>query len=146
MVKANGGVVMITFVAGFTDPQVAKVMQPVLEEYNRRVRDMKTDEERDRLFEELKSRVKVPPTSIAKVADQIEYVRRVAGVQHIGIGADFDGNTLWPVGLSDVSMYPNLFAELISRGWSDHDLELLAGENVLRALEQAEKVANRKAS
>jgi membrane dipeptidase len=146
MVKANGGVVMITFVAGFTDPDVAKVMQPVLEEYNRRVRDVKTDEERDRLFEELKSRVKIPPTSISKVVDQIEYVRRVAGLEHIGVGADFDGNTEWPEGLSDVSMYPNLFAELIARGWSDHDLTLLAGENVLRALEQAEKVAGREAS
>jgi membrane dipeptidase len=146
MVKGNGGVVMITFVAGFTDPDVAKVMQPLLEEYNRRVHDVKTDEDRDRLFEELKSRVKIPPTSIAKVADQIEYVRRVAGPAHIGIGADFDGNTEWPEGLSDVSMYPNLFAELIARGWSDHDLKLLAGENVLRALEQAEKVARREAS
>ncbi|MGH8287047.1 MAG: membrane dipeptidase, partial [Steroidobacteraceae bacterium] len=60
-----------------------------------------------------------------------------------GIGGDFDGNTFWPEGLSDVSMYPNLFAELIRRGWSDRDLEKLAGENVLRALEQAEAVARR---
>jgi membrane dipeptidase len=75
------------------------------------------------------------------VADHIEYVRRVAGVEHVGIGGDFDGNSEWPVGLSDVSMYPNLFAELIRRGWSDRDLTLLAGENVLRALEQAERVS-----
>jgi membrane dipeptidase len=65
----------------------------------------------------------------------------VAGAEHVGIGGDFDGNSDWPEGLSDVSMYPNLFAELIRRGWSDHDLELLAGGNVLRALEQAERVA-----
>jgi membrane dipeptidase len=68
-------------------------------------------------------------------------VRRVAGVEHVGIGGDFDGNTEWPEGLSDVSMYPNLFAELIRRGWSDADLRLLAGENVLRALERAEAVS-----
>ena len=85
--------------------------------------------------------VKVPPTSIGKVADQIEYVRRVAGVEHIGLGGDFDGNTEWPEGLSDVSMYPNLFAELIHRGWTDKDLKLLAGENVLRVLGQAERVS-----
>ena len=138
---ANGGVVMITFVSGFTDPAVAKVMQPVIEEYNRRVRSLKTEAQRTKLFEELVAHVKVPPTSVSKVADQVEYVRRVAGVQHIGIGADFDGNTIWPEGLSDVSMYPNLFAELIHRGWNDADLKLLAGENVLRALEQAEKVS-----
>lgn len=137
----NGGVVMISFVAGFTDPDVAKVLQPLFTEFNRRARDLKTESERDKLFDELKARVKVPPTSLTKVADQIEYVRRVAGVRHIGLGADFDGNSEWPEGLSDVSMYPNLFAELIRRGWSDQDLKLLAGENILRALEQAEGVA-----
>jgi membrane dipeptidase len=138
---ANGGVVMITFVAGFVDPAVAKLVQPLIEEFNRRSRGLKTDADRNALFEELKARVKLPPTSIARVADHIEYVRRVAGVEHVGIGGDFDGNSEWPVGLSDVSMYPNLFAELIRRGWSDRDLTLLAGENVLRALEQAERVS-----
>ncbi|MGH8135883.1 MAG: dipeptidase [Steroidobacteraceae bacterium] len=138
---ANGGVVMITFVAGFTDPEVAKVTQPIIEEYNRRVRGVHSDTERERLYEELTASVEMPETSVAKVADQIEYVRRVAGVGHIGIGSDFDGATDWPVGLSDVSMYPNLFAELIHRGWTDHDLKLLAGENVLRVLEQAERVS-----
>ncbi|HKE46268.1 MAG TPA: dipeptidase [Steroidobacteraceae bacterium] len=139
--SANGGVVMVTFVAGFTDPEVAKVMQPVIEEFNRRAREVKTEEERNKLLADITKDVKVPHTSIAKVADQIEYVRKLAGVQSIGIGSDFDGNTAWPDGLSDVSMYPNLFAELIHRGWSDHDLKLLAGENVLRVLEQAEKVS-----
>jgi membrane dipeptidase len=138
---ANGGVLMITFVAGFIDPDVARVMQPVIEEYNRRTRELKTEDERGKLFDELMASVRMPTTSIAKVADQIEYVRRVAGVEHIGLGGDFDGNTEWPEGLSDVSMYPNLFAELIRRGWTDADLKRLAGENVLRALERAEKVS-----
>ena len=141
MLAANGGVVMVTFVAGFTDPEVAKVMQPVIEEFNRRSRDVKSEEERTKLFDEITNSVKLPPTSVSKVADQVEYVRRVAGVEHIGIGSDFDGNTKWPEGLSDVSMYPNLFAELIHRGWTDPDLKLLAGENVLRVLEQAERIS-----
>ncbi|MGH8262837.1 MAG: dipeptidase [Steroidobacterales bacterium] len=138
---ANGGVVMVAFVSGFTDPDVAKVMQPVIEEYNRRARAVKTEEERTALFNNIMTGVKMPTTTVAKVADQIDYIRKVAGVEHVGIGSDFDGNTAWPVGLSDVSMYPNLFAELIHRGWTDKDLKLLAGENVLRALEQAEKVS-----
>ncbi|HUG04599.1 MAG TPA: dipeptidase [Steroidobacteraceae bacterium] len=141
MLPANGGVVMVTFVAGFTDQDVARVMQPLIEEFNRRAYDVKTDAERTLLFEELKAGVVIPKTTVAKVADQIDYVRRVAGVRHVGIGGDYDGNTEWPEGLSDVSMYPNLFAELIRRGWGDEDLKLLAGENVLRALEQAEQVA-----
>jgi membrane dipeptidase len=139
---ANGGVLMITFVAGFVDPDVAKVTQPVIEEYNRRTKGINDDAERDRIFKELVSAVKIPATNVARVADQIDYVRKVAGVKHVGLGGDFDGNTVWPEGLSDVSMYPNLFAELIRRGWSDADLKLLAGENVLRAMEQAEKVAS----
>jgi membrane dipeptidase len=141
--KDNGGVVMVTFVAGFVDPDVAKVFQPAIDEFNRRARDVKTDVERETLRKEVFDKLELPATSIAKVADQIEYARKVAGVEHIGIGSDFDGNDRWPVGLSDVSMYPNLFAELIRRGWSDKDLELLAGENVLRVMEQAEKVAQR---
>ena len=85
----------------------------------------------------------VKASAVPRVADHIEYIRRVAGVQHIGLGGDFDGNSAWPVGLSDVSMYPNLFAELVRRGWTDADLELLAGGNVLRVLEQAEAVSKR---
>ena len=76
-----------------------------------------------------------------EVADHIEHIRKVASVEHVGLGGDFDGNSLWPEGLSDVSMYPNLFAELIRRGWSDEDLKLLAGENLLRALGRAEQVS-----
>jgi membrane dipeptidase len=136
-------VLMITFVAGFVDPNVAKVTQPMVEEYNRRTKGIDDDAQRERIFKEIVGRVTIPTTNVAAVADQIDYVRKVAGVRHVGIGGDFDGNTVWPEGLSDVSMYPNLFAELIRRGWSDADLKLLAGENVLRAMAQAEKVAAR---
>jgi membrane dipeptidase len=139
---ANGGVIMVTFVAGFVDPAVAKVSQPAIEEYNRRAREVKTPAERDKLFDDIFAKLKMPKTSVAKVADQVEYVRRVAGVDSLGLGGDFDGNTNWPEGLSDVSMYPNLFAELIHRGWTDADLEKLAGGNVLRAMERAEQVAH----
>ena len=141
--KANGGVIMVTFVAGFVDPDVAKVMQPLIEEFNRRALTLKTEAEREKLRAEIQARAKatVPPTTVAKVADQIDYIRKVAGVEHIGIGGDFDGASQWPDGLSDVSMYPNLFAELIRRGWTREDLKRVAGENLLRALARAEAVA-----
>ncbi len=140
--KANGGVVMVTFVAGFIDPAVAAVQVPAMADITRRSAG-KNAEERAKIEEEVMGKMQVPKTSIAKVADHIEHIRDVAGVEHVGLGGDFDGNSLWPEGLSDVSMYPNLFAELIRRGWSDRDLELLAGQNVLRALEQAEAVSRR---
>jgi len=140
--KANGGVVMVTFVGGFIDPAVAAVQVPALAEINRRATG-KSLEEREKIEEEVLGKVQVPKIPIARVADHIEHIRDVAGIEHVGIGGDFDGNSLWPEGLSDVSMYPNLFAELIRRGWSDKDLKLLAGENVLRAMEQAEAVSRR---
>jgi membrane dipeptidase len=143
LLPKNGGVLMVTFVAGFMDCEVARVTQPYIMEMATRARAATTAEERKKIYEEGRKNLKVPPTTIAKVADHIEHIRRVAGVDHIGIGGDFDGNDWWPTGLSDVSMYPNLFAELIRRGWSDRDLKKLAGENVLRAMEQAERVAAR---
>ena len=139
---ANGGVVMVTFVAGFVDCDVAKVMQPAMMRMNIAMREAKTDEERAAARAEFAA-VKIPVPSIAKVADHIDYIRKVAGVDHTGLGGDFDGNDAWPEGLSDVSMYPNLFAELIRRGWSDADLMKLAGGNVLRVLETNERVAKK---
>jgi membrane dipeptidase len=141
--KRNGGVFMVTFVPGFIDPEVAKITQPAIEEFNRRSKDAKSDEERAKLVDEIMGNLKLPKTTAANVADHIEHVRDVAGVESIGLGGDFDGTTFVPQDLADVSMYPNLFAELLRRGWSDRDLRLLAGENLLRALGQAEAVATR---
>jgi membrane dipeptidase len=84
-----------------------------------------------------------PKATLGQVADHIEHVRKVAGVDHVGIGSDFDGITDVVVGLEDVSTFPSLFAELSRRGWTDVDLRKLAGNNVLRALKQAEVVSAR---
>ena len=143
LLPGNGGVVMVTFVAGFVDCEVARVTQPAIDEMNSKAREARTPAERGRIFAEGMRKLKVPPTTIARVADHIEYIRGIVGPEHIGIGSDFDGNFWWPEGLSDVSMFPNLFAELIRRGWSDADLRRLAGENLLRAMDAAERTAAR---
>ncbi len=83
----------------------------------------------------------IPPLSM--VADHVEHVVRLAGVEHVGLGGDFDGTVFLTRGLEDVSGYPNLFAELIRRGWTDGDLARLAGGNVLRVMREAEGVAAR---
>ena len=83
----------------------------------------------------------VPVTNAATVADHIEHVVKVAGHDHVGIGGDMDGIPFAPTGLDGVEDYPNLFAELIRRGWSDDNLARLAGGNVLRALRRAEEVS-----
>ncbi|XP_071541864.1 dipeptidase 1-like [Panulirus ornatus] len=79
--------------------------------------------------------------TIKDVANHINHVRKIAGIQHVGIGADFDGVNKLPEGLEDVSKYPNLFAELLAdSSWSLEDLKLLAGQNLLRVMREAEKV------
>jgi len=82
-----------------------------------------------------------PAVTVANVADHIEHVVKVAGYDHVGIGADLDGIPFAPEGLTGVQAYPLLFAELIRRGWSDRNLAKLAGGNVLRALAGAQRVA-----
>jgi membrane dipeptidase len=140
---ANGGVVMVTFVAGFVSKAVSDVTRPAQREYRRRVRGIKDRAQRARIEKEVLGGLKVPAVTIDDVIRHIEHVRKVAGLDHVGIGGDFDGSRLFPTGLEDVSTYPNLFAELIRRGWSEADLKKLAGENVLRALRQAEEVSKR---
>ncbi len=84
-----------------------------------------------------------PKATLVQVADHIDHIKRVAGVDHVGIGGDFDGIDTVVEGLEDVSTYPALFAELARRGWSEGDLKKLAGENILRVMDQAERVAAR---
>lgn len=79
--------------------------------------------------------------TLADVADHVDHVANVAGVDHVGIGSDFDGISSTPVGLEDASTFPALFAELSRRGWTDEDLAKLAGENLLRVMREAEAVA-----
>jgi len=130
---ANGGVVMVTFVPGFISQEVIDHAAAA----RRFGRDTVSAE-----FRAWRSAPR-PRATLGQVADHIEHIRRVAGVDHVGIGGDFDGISEVVVGLEDVSTYPALFAELARRGWSDGDLRKLAGENVLRVMEAAESVASR---
>jgi membrane dipeptidase len=82
-----------------------------------------------------------PVTTLAQVADHIEHIRQVAGIDHVGLGSDFDGIPDAPVGLEGVDRYPALLEELMRRGWSDADIAKLAGENLLRAMGAAERVS-----
>jgi membrane dipeptidase len=116
----NGGVVMVTFVTVFVNEELMR-WQALSPE--------------DRTGP-------APVATLADVADHIEHVRRVAGIDHVGIGSDYDGATM-PRGLEDVATFPALLAELSRRGWSEAELRQLAGENVLRVWREAERVAAR---
>ena len=120
LVAKNGGVVMVTFVPGFISQEVADF-------------DAKPEAERKGLTP--------PRATLAQVADHIDHIRKVAGIDHIGLGGDFDGITQVVQGLEDVSKYPDLTAELLKRGYKDDDIKKIIGGNVLRVMRGAEKVA-----
>ena len=141
-VPANGGVVMVPFVTGFVSPVVA--------DYDRALGAAMRDARRRLGADTVALRAAAdqwkaihpkPRATLADVANQIEYVKRIVGADHIGLGGDFDGIDDVVLGLEDVSKYPDLFAELLRRGWSDRDLRKLAGENLLRAFQAAERVS-----
>ena len=139
----NGGVVMVTFVPAFVSNEVAQYEKRETEENERISAEVADTAEVSRRMEQWRAANPRPQATLAQVADHIEHVRKVAGVDHVGLGSDFDGITNVPVGLEDVSTFPQLFAELIRRGWSDDDLRKLAGRNVLRVLREAERTSQR---
>jgi membrane dipeptidase len=140
----NGGVVMVTFVGGFVSQAVAnhsRLRRERLAELRERFGNDTARVEREiGVWDENSP---TPSPTIGDVVGHIEHVRRIAGVDHVGIGSDYDGTSLLPVGLEDVSTYPALFAALSRRGWSDEELRKLAGENLLRAMREAERVARK---
>ena len=139
----NGGVVMVTFVPAFVSNEVAQYEKRETEENERISAEVADTAEVSRRMEQWRAANPRPQATLAQVADHIEHVRKVAGADHVGLGSDFDGITNVPVGLEDVSTFPQLFAELIRRGWSDDDLRKLAGRNVLRVLREAERTSER---
>ena len=135
----NGGVVMVTFIPAFVSAAVA--------EWDLKVREITKGNpslvDMERIRAEYAKTHPRPVATLKDVADHIEHVRKVAGIDHVGIGSDFYGSTDMPQGLEDVSRFPYLFAELIRRGWTDAELIKLAGGNILRVVRQNEVVARR---
>jgi len=143
-VTANGGIVMVPFVTSFVSPAVQLYDQstrPIITDLRAKYGNDTAAITRE--INQWRASHPEPRATLSQVADQIDYVRKVAGVDHVGIGSDFDGITEVVQGLEDVSTFPALFAELARRGWSDGDLRKLAGENFLRVFAQAEAVSKR---
>jgi membrane dipeptidase len=143
-VPKNGGVVMVPFVTSFVSKAVYADDQQLDALTAQATRQHPGDPAAIRAaVGEWRANHPRPHATVKEVADAIEHVRQVAGVDHVGIGSDFDGIEETVDGLEDVSKYPAVFAELARRGWSDADLKKLAGGNVLRVLAEAEQVAKR---
>lgn len=143
MLPANGGVVHVNFIKEFVSPQSPEWQ----EKHDAALRDLHArltaDQDVDKGIADWTKANPAPRGDIAGVADHIDHIRKVAGIDHIGIGSDFYDTApdLMAKGLEDVTRYPYLFAELLRRGYSDEDVLKIAGRNHLRAMRQMEKVA-----
>ncbi|MEZ5419132.1 MAG: dipeptidase [Vicinamibacterales bacterium] len=138
----NGGVVMVSFVPGFTSPEVVAHDRRAGAERARLQQSMPGDEAGvNRAMAAWRTANPTPRATVAQVADHIDHIRRVAGIDHIGLGGDFDGITEVVQGLEDVSTYPALTAELLRRGYADGDVKKVLGLNLIRAWKQADRVA-----
>jgi membrane dipeptidase len=134
---ANGGVCMVTFVPQFVSTRAMEWDRAVQTDMAAAGLDPRDLEVRPG-FLAGRSGPPCPSATIADVVAHVEHAREVAGIDHVGIGGDFDGTPDLPVGLEDVSTYPALFAALLDRGWNEQDCAKLAGGNVLRVLREAD--------
>jgi membrane dipeptidase len=143
LLPANGGVVMVNFYPGFTsEPYRQRAAARDAEEARIKALYPGQPQRRAEALAAWDAAHPEPHATIADIADHIEHVRRIAGIDHVGIGSDFDGiDGTHPDGLEGVDTYPALFRELARRGWSDADLARLSGGNLLRVLARVEQAA-----
>jgi len=141
-VKDNGGIVMVVTLPSYVSEQVRS--------YNVRMAAEKARFEADKVGDPAGAEAALaawvsanppPKASIAQVADHVDHIVKVAGIDHVGLGGDFDGMSATVVGMEDVSTYPALFTELARRGYSQADLEKISSQNMLRVMRAAETYA-----
>jgi membrane dipeptidase len=149
-IAKNGGVVQVNFYTAFLDPKAIAASterdnnpqyKAMSEEIQRKYKD-----DPERLAEEedkLDAQFPLPATPISILVDHIDHIVKVAGIDHVGLGADFDGAVDMPEDAKDVSMLPNITYELLKRGYSEQDIRKILGENFLRVFAEAERVAHK---
>jgi membrane dipeptidase len=148
-IAKNGGVVQVNFYSYFIDQ---KTVGPQADERGARLKSQqealaaKYQDDPERLAEEsdkLEAANPLPPLPISKLIDHIDHIVKVAGIDHVGLGPDFDGANDFPEGARDVSMLPNITYELLKRGYTEPQIRKILGENLLRVMTQAELVSRR---
>ncbi len=146
---AKGGVIQITFVDAFLSQELRNAQRATEDERNRRFAELRTRfpndperqrAERERIFEEY--RKQWPAASWELIVEHIDHAVKIAGADHVGLGSDFDGATM-PAGMDDATMLPKITEALLRRGYSERDVEKILGGNLLRVLEQAERISRR---
>lgn len=144
LLPKNGGVIMVTFVPGFASPKVNAWNKRQTAEQDRLKAAFPNDAAAARAGVDTWTAANpAPRATISDVADHVDHIRKIAGIDHIGIGGDFDGITQTVQDLDNVSTYPRLTAELLRRGYTDADITKILGQNILRVMRAAEKVSTR---
>jgi membrane dipeptidase len=142
LIPKNGGVVMVNIFPGFINQTAAKQTAQVLDKMREFQKQYPNDPEKaDKAWGEWFKTLTMEPGTLNEVADHVEHIVKVAGIDHVGLGADYGSLTVHPKGLEDVSRYPWLTAELLRRGWKDEDVKKFLGLNILRVMRQVEQAA-----
>ncbi len=143
LVAKNGGVVMVNFYSGFITPEGARASREMFRVYRELKARYPNEKDLQTAMGQWVKEHPVPRGSVHNVVDHIEHIIKVAGVDHVGLGSDFDGINTVPYQLEDVSCYPNITQELLNRGYSKDDILKILGGNLLRAFRAAERVAGK---
>ena len=137
----NGGIVMVNFFSGFVDPEAAKIMSTMFDVSRELRKQYSDDDEFDAAVKRWRTANPYPRGTIYDVVDHIDHVVKIAGIDHVGIGSDFDGVSKLPVGLEDVSTYPRITQLLLDRKYSRRDIDKIMSGNMMRVIRQVERVA-----
>jgi membrane dipeptidase len=138
----NGGVVMVNFFSGFVVPESAKIMKEMLEVRRDLVKKLGNDKEAvNKEYRKWQASHPYPAGEVSIIADHIEHIIKTAGIDHVGLGSDFDGIDIAPVGIEDVSKYPVLTELLLRRGYSAEQIHKIMSGNILSVMKQTEEVA-----
>jgi membrane dipeptidase len=143
-IKTNGGVVMVNFFSGFIVPEAAKRMSGMFE-VSRQLREkFPDDKQHEAALKEWRDANPMPAGTVKDLVNHIDHIVKVAGIDHVGLGSDYDGVSKLPIDLPDVSSYPVVTQELLDRHYSEADIHKILGGNILRAMEAAQKMARGK--
>ena len=143
LVSRNGGVIMVNFFSGFVHPEAVEVTDKMFAMSNEMRKANAPESEIREAFRKLRKESPLPRGTIRTVVDHIDHIAKVAGIDHVGLGSDFDGVSVLPYQLEDASCYPFITQELLDRGYGERDIRKILGENAIRALRGAETAARR---
>jgi membrane dipeptidase len=145
LIAENNGIVMVNFYSGFVEPHAARMMENIFETMRKIRQEHPGEKEYEKAVKQWRKQNPIPRGTVHNVVDHIDHIVKVAGIDHVGLGSDYDGCSVLPEQLEDVSCYPYITQELLNRGYSKKDIHKILGGNLLRVLRDAERVARRAA-